>query len=91
MVRGRERAGTRGALFVAKDGTVTRQSARTVKAVDTTGAGDCFTAAWAVATVEGKDPKDAMAFACTAASICVQAKGAMPSLPSRATVDRTSW
>ncbi|KAI8473299.1 MAG: Ribokinase-like protein [Monoraphidium minutum] len=52
------------------------------KVVDTTGAGDCFTAAFAVALLEGLEPQAALRFASAAASICVGRAGAMPSLPS---------
>lgn len=55
--------------------------------VDTTGAGDCYTAAFAVATLEGLPPQEAMRFASAAASICVRRPGAMPSLPARAEVE----
>lgn len=58
--------------------------------VDTTGAGDCFTAAFAVAMLEGKSDKDAMEFASVAASLCIQQQGAIPSLPSRQEVDKES-
>uniref|UniRef100_A0A7S0X1M1 Ribokinase n=1 Tax=Chlamydomonas leiostraca TaxID=1034604 RepID=A0A7S0X1M1_9CHLO len=57
------------------------------KVVDTTGAGDCFTAAYAVAVLQGRVGADALRFASAAASICVTRKGAMPSLPSRIEVD----
>ncbi|RAL49071.1 hypothetical protein DM860_015062 [Cuscuta australis] len=53
------------------------------KVVDTTGAGDTFTAAFAVALVEGKSEKESLAFAAAAASLCVQVKGAIPSMPER--------
>ncbi len=55
--------------------------------VDTTGAGDCFTAAYGVALLEGKVGAEALQFASAAASICVRRKGAMPSLPSREEVE----
>jgi len=55
--------------------------------VDTTGAGDCFTAAFAVAVLEGMAPNRALLFASAAASLCVRKPGAMPSLPLRAEVD----
>ena len=55
--------------------------------VDTTGAGDCFTAAYAVALLEGKRGADALRFASAAGSICVRRKGAMPSMPSRGGVE----
>ncbi|CAH9143219.1 unnamed protein product [Cuscuta epithymum] len=53
------------------------------KVIDTTGAGDTFTAAFAVALVEGKSKKECLAFAAAAASLCVQVKGAIPSMPGR--------
>lgn len=49
--------------------------------VDTTGAGDCFTAAYAAAVLQGSDQQAAMRYASTAAGFCVCHKGAMPSLP----------
>ncbi|GJP79369.1 hypothetical protein CLOP_g9611 [Closterium sp. NIES-67] len=54
--------------------------------VDTTGAGDTFTAAYAVALLSGSSDADALLFASCAASLCVQKKGAMPSLPDRFSV-----
>jgi sugar/nucleoside kinase (ribokinase family) len=51
------------------------------------GAGDCFTATFAVAVLEGKAPGAALAFASAAASICVTRKGAMPSMPARPEVE----
>ncbi len=51
------------------------------------GAGDCFTAAYAVAVMEGLVGAEALRFASAAGCICVQRKGAQPSLPSRAEVD----
>lgn len=55
--------------------------------VDTTGAGDCFTAAFGVALMEGMAPAAALRFASAAACVCVQRMGAMPSLPTRAEVE----
>mmetsp|Transcript_14367 Transcript_14367/g.36252 ORF Transcript_14367/g.36252 Transcript_14367/m.36252 type:complete len:387 (+) Transcript_14367:52-1212(+) len=49
--------------------------------VDTTGAGDCFTAAFAVGTVKGWGEGECLRFASLAASKCIQQKGAMVSLP----------
>ncbi len=54
-----------------------------VTPVDTTGAGDTFTAALTVALVEGRDASDALGFACVAAAIATTRKGAQPSLPTR--------
>jgi len=58
-----------------------------VQPVDTTGAGDAFTGALAVALGEGQDLSEAARFANTAAGICVTRHGTAPSMPSRAEVD----
>jgi ribokinase len=55
----------------------------TVKAIDTTAAGDVFNGALAVALAEGKDLKDAALFANRAASISVTRLGAQASAPYR--------
>jgi len=78
--------GARGAL------AVTAQSADfipapQVKAVDTTAAGDCFSAALAVGVAEGMTLVDAARFAARAAAISVTRAGAQPSLPTREEVD----
>jgi ribokinase len=57
-----------------------------VKAVDTTGAGDCFVGAVASQLADGKAIHDALAYANAAASICVQRMGAAPSMPTAAEV-----
>lgn len=49
--------------------------------VDTTGAGDCFTAAYAGAVMQGRGESAALRFAAAAAGFCVAHRGAMPSLP----------
>jgi ribokinase len=59
---------------------------RSVKAVDTTGAGDCFVGAVAAQLAAGKPVQDALAYANVAASICVQRIGAAPSMPTAAEV-----
>jgi ribokinase len=79
--------GSKGSLLVTRDGTVSQPIVTAGKVVDTTGAGDCFTAAFAVATQEGQNTQSALRFAAAAAGICVAGRGAMPSLPARADVD----
>ncbi|WP_426535033.1 ribokinase [Bradyrhizobium sp. McL0615] len=59
---------------------------RAVKAVDTTGAGDCFVGALAAQLANGKPIRDALEYANAAASICVQRMGAAPSMPTAAEV-----
>ena len=59
---------------------------RVVKAVDTTGAGDCFVGALAAQLAGGKTIREALDYANAAASICVQRMGAAPSMPTAAEV-----
>lgn len=58
-----------------------------IDAVDTTGAGDAFTAALVVALVEGRDAAEALGRACAAGALAATRAGAQPSFPSRAEVD----
>ncbi|MDP1865598.1 MAG: ribokinase [Bradyrhizobium sp.] len=60
---------------------------RAVKAVDTTGAGDCFVGAVAAQLAGGNSISDALEYANAAASICVQRMGAAPSMPTAAEVE----
>lgn len=59
---------------------------RVVKAVDTTGAGDCFVGALAAQLADGVPLRAALTFANAAASISVQRMGAGPSMPTAAEV-----
>ena len=54
-----------------------------VSAVDTTGAGDTFTAALTLAMVEQQSPNAALQFACAAGAAATTRMGAQPSLPFR--------
>ncbi|KAK4803608.1 hypothetical protein SAY86_003425 [Trapa natans] len=74
------------ALFVEGEEPIKQPAIMAPKVLDTTGAGDTFTAAFAVALVEGKSKKECLRFAAAAASLCVQVKGAIPSMPSRESV-----
>jgi ribokinase len=57
-----------------------------VKAVDTTGAGDCFVGALAAQLAGARTIDEALDYANVAASICVQRMGAAPSMPTAAEV-----
>ena len=57
--------------------------------VDTTGAGDSFTGAYAVAILEGKSQKEALEFACQVAFLTVSKLGAGPSMPTREELHKT--
>jgi ribokinase len=61
-----------------------------VRAVDTTGAGDCFVGAVAAQLAAGKPIRDALGYANAAASLCVQRMGAAPSMPTAAEVATAS-
>lgn len=79
--------GSKGAaLFVEGEEPIKQPIIPAEKVLDTTGAGDTFTASFAVALVEGKSKKECLRFAAAAASLCVQVKGAIPSMPDRQSV-----
>ncbi|OCK61480.1 ribokinase [Bradyrhizobium sp. LMTR 3] len=77
--------GKRGVLALV-GGEPSLIAGRAVKAVDTTGAGDCFVGALAAQLANGKAIRDALEYANAAASICVQRMGAAPSMPTAAEV-----
>ena len=56
--------------------------------VDTTGAGDTFNGAFAVALAEGEPLADAVRFACAAAGLSTTKLGAQPSAPTRQEIDQ---
>ncbi|XP_077227462.1 pfkB-like carbohydrate kinase family protein [Tasmannia lanceolata] len=79
--------GAKGAaLFVEGEEPIQQPVISAPQVLDTTGAGDTFTAAFAVALVEGKSKEESLKFAAAAASLCIQVKGAIPSMPDRKTV-----
>lgn len=75
--------GAEGALVAEPNCGTVQIPARRVQAVDATAAGDCFTAALAVALAEGRTLRDAAEFANAAAALSVTRMGAQPSLPTR--------
>lgn len=77
--------GKRGVLALAGREEVAVPG-RAVKAVDTTGAGDCFVGALAAQLADGVPLRAALTFANAAASISVQRMGAGPSMPTAAEV-----
>jgi ribokinase len=74
-------------VFVAAPGIREIVSGFMVDAVDTTGAGDVFNGALAVALGEGKPLLEAAAFANAAAALSVTRLGAQPSIPGRSEID----
>lgn len=78
--------GESGALVDA-GGIREHVDAHPVEAVDTTGAGDAFAAAYTVATAEGAEPLEAARFAAGAGALAVTRDEVIPALPTRADVD----
>jgi ribokinase len=79
--------GSQGVFLAGRDCSPQWVPSFPVKVVDTTAAGDCFNAAFAVALTAGKAPAEAARFATAAAAISVTRAGAQPSLPSRKEVE----
>jgi ribokinase len=73
--------GKRGVVALANGETIVVRG-RPVKAIDTTGAGDCFVGALAAQLARGTTISDALGYANAAAAICVQRMGAAPSMPT---------
>ena len=78
--------GADGALVVTGSET-TRISAPSVPVTDTTGAGDAFNGAFAVALGEGHDVESAARFACRAGALAVTEMEVVPGLPTREDVE----
>lgn len=79
--------GADGAVAAVKGGVTHRVPALPVKAVDTTGAGDCFVGVLTAALDRNLALPDAMRRAASAASLACTVLGAEPSFPSRDTTD----
>lgn len=80
--------GEQGALLASAEGMERVPAAPVAQVVDTTGAGDAFNAAFAVALAEGKDPIEAVQWGCAAGAASVGRWGVVPSLPDRAELER---
>lgn len=79
--------GARGALFDGPEGAGFVPAFRAGPVVETTGAGDAFNGAFAVALAEGRDPAWAVRFGCAAAGISVTRSGTSRSMPNRTEVE----
>ncbi|MFJ6216843.1 ribokinase [Streptomyces sp. NPDC092296] len=75
--------GGEGALVAQATGVTTVPPYPAGTVVDTTGAGDSFTAALAVALAEGRDLDQAVRFAAAAGAHTVTIAGVVPALPTR--------
>jgi ribokinase len=79
--------GAAGARYADRCGFAAEIPAPRVSAVDTTGAGDAFTGALAVAWAEQRPVDAALRWACAAGAACARRAGASTSMPSRAEID----
>ncbi len=79
--------GENGALFHDGRETLHVPAFRVGEVVDTTGAGDAFSGAFAVALAEGKPPSEAVRFGCAAAAISVTRPGTAHAMPRRAEIE----
>ncbi|RPF32779.1 ribokinase [Streptomyces sp. TLI_185] len=79
--------GSAGSLYVARGADPLVVPAPQVTAVDSTGAGDTFVGALAVALTEGRRMRSALAWAGAAAALSVQRPGASASMPCRPEIE----
>ncbi|WP_446218899.1 ribokinase [Micromonospora sp. IBHARD004] len=79
--------GAQGAWYGDRDGRSVHVPPVKVEAVDSTAAGDAFTAALAVAWGEGRELVDAVHWAAAAGAACVRRLGASVALPRRVEID----
>ena len=79
--------GERGALYHDGERTEHVPAIRAGEVVETTGAGDAFNGAFAVALARGDDPVAAVRFGCAAAGISVTRPGTAPSMPTLAEIE----
>lgn len=77
--------GAHGSLYADRN-NVMKAPAIPVHVVDTTGAGDSFTAGYACMIMEGKTVPEAMEFANRCGALAVTKMGACPSMPTRENV-----
>ena len=79
--------GKKGSLFF--DGEkIINQPAYKVKAIDSTGAGDCFTGSLVAHLATEKTMEEALEFATKASAIAVGRRGAQPSFPWKSEVEK---
>ncbi|MCF1596704.1 ribokinase [Streptomyces muensis] len=79
--------GAAGSLYVSRDTDPLTVPAPKVTAVDSTGAGDTFVGALAVALGEGRPMPEALAWAAEAAALSVTREGATVSMPYRPEIE----
>ena len=80
--------GAHGVYLASQAGLGDLVPAFSVKAVDTTAAGDAFNGGFATGLMRGKPPIESARFAAAVAGISVTRTGAQPSMPTTLEVDR---
>lgn len=80
--------GAQGATYRGPDGTTLAAAPPPVDPVDTSGAGDAFTGAFAVAWAAGSHPQVALQRACVAGALATTRYGAATASPTAAEIDR---
>ena len=80
--------GAAGASYRGPDGEVASALPPPVQPIDTTGAGDAFAGALAVAWAAGVDPQTSLRRACAAGALATTRRGAGVSAPMRIDIDR---
>ncbi|MCX4739774.1 ribokinase [Streptomyces antibioticus] len=80
--------GAAGSLYLARGADPVEVPAPRVTAVDSTGAGDTFVGALAVARGEDLPMREALAWAAAAAALSVQRPGASAAMPYRSEIDK---
>jgi ribokinase len=81
--------GAEGALLLSSDTSVHVEAIEAASVLDTTGAGDAFNAAFALALAEGADELEAVRQGCQAGSWMVQFPGVLPGLPNRSELQQS--
>ena len=79
--------GAAGSVYLTRDAEPLAVPAPRVTAVDSTGAGDTYVGALAVALGEERPIREAMTWAATAAALSVQREGASASMPYRSEIE----
>lgn len=80
--------GADGAVLLRAGAEIARQPGFAVEVLDSTGAGDCFSAGLVVALLRGLSPAAALRYACAAGALACTTPGAQPSAPTQATLSR---
>lgn len=79
--------GSAGSRYLSRDDDPVQVAPIAVRVMDTTAAGDTFCGVLAGAVAAGSAVPEAMRYAAAAASLCVQRRGAVASIPYRADIE----